>query len=214
MGHTHKHMHACMHAYKHTYMLQVVHGSSALGRWYENLMLLLIVANCGGFIYGSQAHVAAHTELGQALDVLEDVCVLAFTVDYVLRLYAAGCHAEYVGLGRVRYLTRFYPLVDLAAIAPSLLGRFGPMLGVPAPDVNTSFIRALRLLRMLKADAFFKSGGFFTIVDDIIYENRDVLTVTGFCALVLWIFFSSVMRLPDNFVTESYVSIIICHAPA
>ena len=52
------------------------------------------------------------------------------------------------------------------------------------------------------------------VVDDIIYENRDVLTVTGFCALVLWIFFSSVMRLPDNFVTESYVSIIICHAPA
>ena len=139
-----------MHAYKHTYMHQVVHGSSALGRWYENLMLLLIVANCGGFIYGSQAHVAADTELGQALDLLEDVCVLAFTVDYVLRLYAAGCHAEYAGWGRVRYLTRFYPLVDLAAIAPSLLGRFGPMLGVPAPDVNTSFIRALRLLRRLR----------------------------------------------------------------
>ena len=69
--------------------------------------------------------------------------------------------------------------------------------------------------RFLFAGAFFLYyGGFFTIVDDIIYENRDVLTVTGFCALVLWIFFSSVMRLPDDFVTKSYVSIIICHAPA
>jgi hypothetical protein len=176
----------------------LVHGENALGAWYEKLMLLLIVANCSGFIYGSQAHVATNTQIGTLLDGLEDVCVLVFTIDYILRLYAAGCHAEYSGLGRWRYVTRFYPLVDLAAIGPSLLTLLAPALGLSVPDVNTSFIRALRLLRVLKAESFFKSGGFFTIVDDIIYEQRDVLTVTGFCAMVLWVFFSSIMYLLEK----------------
>ena len=156
-------------------------------------MLLLILANTSGFVYGSQAHVAANADVNRILDGLEDVSVLMFTIDYVLRLYAAGCHAEYVGLGRWNYMTRFYPLVDLCAIAPFYLTQLTSL-----PDINTSFIRALRLLRVLKAESYFKSGGFFTIVDDIVYDNRDVLSVTGFCALVLWIFFSSVMHLLEK----------------
>ncbi len=176
-----------------TFVYKVTHGDNTLGRLYENLMLLLILANTSGFVYGSQAHVAANADINKVLDGLEDVSVLMFTIDYVLRLYAAGCHAEYGGLGRLNYMTRFYPLVDLCAIAPFYLTQLTSL-----PDINTSFIRALRLLRVLKAESYFKSGGFFTIVDDIVYENRDVLSVTGFCALVLWIFFSSVMHLLEK----------------
>ena len=176
-----------------TFVYKVTHGDNAVGRLYENSMLLLILANTSGFVYGSQAHVAANADVNRILDGLEDVSVLMFTIDYVLRLYAAGCHAEYVGLGRWNYMTRFYPLVDLCAIAPFYLTQLTSL-----PDINTSFIRALRLLRVLKAESYFKSGGFFTIVDDIVYDNCDVLSVTGFCALVLWIFFSSVMHLLEK----------------
>jgi voltage-gated potassium channel len=144
-------------------------------------------------VYGSQKHVAEDKTFNAVFDALENVSVVVFTLDYVLRLYVAGCHEEYVGLGRWNYVTRFYSLVDLAAIAP-----FYITLLTSLPDINTSFIGALRLLRVLKAESYFKSGGFFTIVDDIVYDNKDVLSVTGFCAMVLWIFFSSIMYLLEK----------------
>jgi len=176
---------------------KIVHNvgdKNMLGKLYELVMMLLIFSNCAGFVYGSQKHVAEDKDMNAVLDRLEDVSVFTFSLDYVLRLYVAGCHEEYVGLGRYNYVTRFYPLVDLAAIAPFYVTALASSL----PSINTSFIRALRLLRVLKAESYFKSGGFFTIVDDIVYDNKDVLSVTGFCAMVLWIFFSSIMHLLEK----------------
>jgi len=63
-----------------SFVYKVVHGINSLGWLYENLMLLLIVANCGGFVYGSQAHVAANKDVSKILDALEDVSVLSLSL--------------------------------------------------------------------------------------------------------------------------------------
>jgi len=63
-----------------SFVYKVVHGSNSLGWLYENVMLLLIVANCGGFVYGSQAHVAANKDVSKILDALEDVSVLSLSL--------------------------------------------------------------------------------------------------------------------------------------
>lgn len=88
------------------------------------------------------------------------------------------------------YATSFYSVVDLAAVLPFYIGQLTPLAAV-----NTSFIRALRLLRMFKAEAYVEA---FTVFDDIIYNNRDILTVTGFASAILWVFFSSVMYLLEK----------------
>ena len=81
------------------------------------------------------------------------------------RFYSIGLEEEYSGFkGRMSYITSFYSIVDLAAVLPFYLGILTPL-----ANVNTSFIRALRLLRMLKAEAYVEA---FTVFDDIMYNNR------------------------------------------
>ena len=79
-----------------------------------------------------------------------NISVLAiFTVEYILRLWVAGMDAEYRGIGgRLKYVTRFYPIADFLAFAPELivmaLGGGGSLL----------ILRVLRLARLVKIARF------------------------------------------------------------
>ena len=168
-----------------------VYAHTSLGVWYERLMMILIIGNVSGFIVGSTDWATKDPQIDGFLEGLEKVSVGIFTFDYILRFIAVGEVPRYQGLsGRLSYLFTFYSIVDLAAVLPFYLAMVTPMGGI-----NTSFIRALRLLRMLKMESYMKA---FTVFDDILYNNKDVLKVAGFAALVLWIFFSSIMFSPDS----------------
>lgn len=75
--------------------------------------------------------------------ILEWLFTLVFTVEYVLRLYAAR--------QPLRYAASFFGVVDILAILPSYLGIF--FLGAQ----NLIIVRALRLLRVFR---IFKMGHF------------------------------------------------------
>lgn len=75
--------------------------------------------------------------------ILEWLFTFIFTVEYVLRLYAAR--------QPLRYATSFFGIVDILAILPSYLGIF--FLGAQ----NLIIVRALRLLRVFR---IFKMGHF------------------------------------------------------
>ena len=57
-------------------------------------------------------------------------------------------------------------------------------------STGAMFVRALRLLRMLKAEQYTEA---FTVLDDVVRAQSDVLIVTGFTAIVFWVFFSTLM---------------------
>lgn len=66
-----------------------------------------------------------------ALAVIEIFTTVLFTLEYLLRIYAAP--------ERIRYVFSFYGIIDLLAIAPFYLGLLG-----------TQYLRVFRLLRILK----------------------------------------------------------------
>lgn len=75
--------------------------------------------------------------------------VAAFAVEYVLRVIVAGLDPKYAGLGgRVKYVTRFYPIADLLAFLPELIV-MAAGLGVPLIA-----LRVLRLFRLIKIARF------------------------------------------------------------
>ena len=94
----------------------------------------------------------------QTFYYLEFVSVLIFTAEYFCRIWSVGEENAYAGvLGRLRFAVTFYALVDLATIVP-----FYVDLGIagvtPQGALQSStFIRALRLLRLLKADQYVDS---------------------------------------------------------
>jgi len=104
----------------------------------------------------------------------------------VIRLYSEGEDPRYQNVtGRLRYMISFFSVVDLASILPFYID-----LAVPSKFRSSTFIRALRLMRMLKGEKYIEA---FTIFDDVVRDNTDILAITGFSAVVTWIIASTLM---------------------
>jgi len=54
----------------------------------------------------------------------------------------------------------------------------------------SAIVRFLRFRRLLRFEKFTKA---FTIFDDVIHDNVDVLGVTAFSSVLLWILFSAIL---------------------
>lgn len=173
-----------------------LHAKSRNGEFFELAINWLIALNVLCFLLNTVDAITEHHVVDQLLDGFEAVSVVIFTVEYLLRVYAAGTQGDGVdnaaerdfrGLaGKLRFLVSFYALVDLISVAPWYINL---MLGNGTGNGST-FVRVLRLVRMLKADQYVNA---FTQIDDIIGASKGVLMVTGFAAIVMWIFFSTLM---------------------
>src|SRR4051794_9876732 len=103
---------------------------------------------------------------------LEHLVVLAFTLEYLLRLWSvvedrAG-HFERAIRGRLRYMLTPMALVDLLAILPSWLSLVLP--------IDPLLLRALRLLRVLKVARFSPA---LSTLQVVLYNERRTLLSTG-----------------------------------
>jgi voltage-gated potassium channel len=114
------------------------------GRIFNVGLAILIVLSVSGVILESVE--SFNQRFAPELWWLETIATAAFTVEYVLRAWAAvelqNARFHHPLWGRLRYLRSFFALVDLVAILPAILGMLG------AGDLRT--LRLLRLLRMLK----------------------------------------------------------------
>jgi len=124
---------------------------------------------------------------------LEWVAVSVFTFEYLLRFVGCGADPEYSGLSfkRMRYILSFYSIIDLLAIVPFYIAMATPTSWV---DQHDEYFRMLRLLRLLKLDKYFPS---ISLVDDVVRLKRNVLAVSCFAALTLWVIFAGLMYVAE-----------------
>jgi voltage-gated potassium channel len=132
----------------------------------------------------------------------EMVSVAIFSVEYILRIWSCTVEEKYARpvLGRLRYAVTPLALIDLVSIAP-----FYPQLFLGISRVNTTFVRALRLFRLMrlfKATRYFQS---FQIMGRVLRAKKEQLLVAVMVVVVLLVLFSSLMYFversgqPDKF---------------
>jgi voltage-gated potassium channel Kch len=139
--------------------------SQSRGRWVEHIHRQLFDPNHrGGYarrfdhfiawviIFSVLAIGAEHVEplqnrFASALEWFDLVCVIIFTVEYLLRVWVAPLRPEFAGQpwARWRYLTSPYALIDFVAIFPFYLTA---IMGVDLATLQ--LLRLVRLLRILK----------------------------------------------------------------
>ena len=79
---------------------------------------------------------------------VQSVVLVAFSLEYVLRMWAAGGDERFRGLrGRLRFALRPFSIVDLLAILPLLTVVFGTALPLSA---RLTAVRAFRLIKLLR----------------------------------------------------------------
>jgi hypothetical protein len=152
----------------------------------------------------------------QSFDTVDEVCVILFTIDYMIRLLT--CWSVPVKLTGIEledqktppkkymqvfyYLTKSTNLIDLCAILPYYIG-----LGLAGGGGSSSFVRVLRLARLLRILKLGKSNRMVAILAAAMAQSIPALMLTIFFVGLGTITFASIFYIIEqgNFkVTSSY----------
>ncbi len=141
------------------------------GKAFDVALLLSILASVAAVCLESVESIRA--EHGDLLRAIEWGLTIAFTLEYVLRLYCVG--------SPLRYARSFYGVVDLLSILPTYLSL------VFVGTHSLAVIRALRLLRVFRV---FKLGQFIKEADVLMHAlagaRRKIMVFLG--AIVTLVF--------------------------
>jgi voltage-gated potassium channel len=152
-----------------------------LGRSVELALLALVVVSALGM--GVETLSGLPDWAYAALGVLETVVIVAFALEYVLRLAVAE--------RPWRYVTSFYGVIDLLSFLPSLIGFFHAGSVLDARALRT--LRLLRLLRLLKIARYANAAdrlqdAWRLVKDEVIVFGLAALAVLYVCALIIYQF--------------------------
>lgn len=116
------------------------------------------------------------------LELVRNIIMPIFVLEYGFRLYASGSLNKYKGLmGKLKYAVTPYALIDLLAILPYLLVNTG---------FNSTFIRSLRLLRIFRLFRVKKYAIFVQLMKRILGNIKEELIVLLFYTVVTIILLS------------------------
>jgi hypothetical protein len=143
----------------------------------------------------------------------ELIAVMVFTGEYIAKVYSISADPMYREPESVwTFVTNFFPMVDLFSFLPYwiVLGMTGSIIDTSGPsNMGGTFVKALRLLRIFRFEKYTHA---FTSFDDVFSRNIDILSITGFSALILWVFFGSFLYFterdnPDEEMASNYKTI-------
>jgi voltage-gated potassium channel len=130
-------------------------------------LAVLVCVNILAVILESVPSLEARYE--HLFDWVELISLIVFTVEYLLRLWAAAEHGAYLRIGslraRMNYALSANGIVDLIAIVPFWLGLFF--------EADLRFLLVFRILRFFKLGRY--SAGMGSLLDAIYAERRALL---------------------------------------
>ncbi len=193
-----------------------LYSDSVFSKHFEYLINILIIGTALTFMIDTIDTLPEGYRVIQGY--FEFFAVLIFTVEYAASVYSTlNCDPIYtnksIGNAVWTYCTKFLPLVDLLGFLPYwivLFGFGGQVIDTSGPsDVGATFVKALRLLRIFRFEKYTHA---FLSFDDIFRRNSDVLGVTFFSSVLLWVFFGALLYTterdnPDPEMAANYNSV-------
>ncbi|XP_068737825.1 potassium voltage-gated channel subfamily KQT member 1-like isoform X3 [Montipora capricornis] len=124
---------------------------------------------------------------------VEIILIIIFVVEYVLRLWAAGCRSAFVGLkGRLWFALKLYSIIDMIVIISSIVAVS------LASSMSSSPIRLLRFLPLLRVLRFDRQAGTWKLLGAVIFVHRKELLTTFYLGFITLIFASFVLYMVEK----------------
>lgn len=155
--------------------LEMVSPGRPLGRVQKIVSVIILLAVIHAVLVTEDAFVALAPAAWLAADV---AFTLAFSVEYLARIFAAGEDPRFAGLrGRLKWAVRPSSLIDLVAIAPSLL------LAGWTPAWVLRLLRVLRIMRISRVGPL--ARGYAILMDAVAERKADLLAAASVSALLM-----------------------------
>ncbi len=177
-------------------ILEIAEDSDQASRTFDVFIMSLIV--------GNSVLVVLNTVEGLLDPIMgfylafEVFAVAVFTVEYLLRVATATSDERYRQplIGRLRFMATPLAVIDLLSILPFYL---------PFVGVNLTFMRVLRLVRLLKLGRY--SGAFKTL-RRVLHDKRHDLLTALLMVTVLIVFMSGMLYFAERQAQPEYYASI------
>uniref|UniRef100_A0AAY4ELP0 Ion transport domain-containing protein n=1 Tax=Denticeps clupeoides TaxID=299321 RepID=A0AAY4ELP0_9TELE len=140
-----------------------------------------------------------------ALYILEIVTIVVFGVEYIIRIWAAGCCCRYRGWrGRLRFARKPFCVIDIMVLIASVSVLAA---GSQGNVFATSAIRSLRFLQILRMLRMDRRGGTWKLLGSVVYaHSKELITAwyIGFLCLILASFLVYSVEKEENEMFETY----------
>ncbi|XP_059378715.1 potassium voltage-gated channel subfamily KQT member 2-like isoform X1 [Carassius carassius] len=160
--------------------------------------VFLLVFSC--LVLSVFATIKEHKKSSEsALYILEVVTIVVFGVEYIVRIWAAGCCCRYRGWrGRLRFARKPFSIIDIMVLFASVSVLAA---GSQGNVFATSAIRSLRFLQILRMLRMDRRGGTWKLLGSVVYaHSKELITAwyIGFLCLILASFLVYSVEKDDN----------------
>ncbi|XP_066518762.1 potassium voltage-gated channel subfamily KQT member 2 isoform X1 [Hoplias malabaricus] len=140
-----------------------------------------------------------------ALYILEIVTIVVFGVEYIVRIWSAGCCCRYRGWrGRLKFARKPFCVIDIMVLIASISVLAA---GTQGNVFATSAIRSLRFLQILRMIRMDRRGGTWKLLGSVVYaHSKELITAwyIGFLCLILASFLVYLAEKEDNEMFATY----------
>ncbi|XP_073531663.1 potassium voltage-gated channel subfamily KQT member 5 isoform X4 [Phyllobates terribilis] len=160
-----------------------------------HVFVFLLVFSC--LILSVFSTIPEHQEQASyCLFVLEFVMIVVFGLEYIIRIWSAGCCCRYRGLqGRLRYARKPFCVIDIivliASVAVVSAGSQGNIFA-------TSALRSLRFLQILRMVRMDRRGGTWKLLGSVVYAHSKELITAWYIGFLVLIFSSFLVYLVEK----------------
>ncbi|XP_015258486.1 PREDICTED: potassium voltage-gated channel subfamily KQT member 5-like isoform X2 [Cyprinodon variegatus] len=128
--------------------------------------------------------------------ILECVMIVVFGLEYIIRIWSAGCCCRYRGWqGRLRFARKPFCVIDIIVLIASVAVVSA---GSQSNMFATSVLRSLRFLQILRMVRMDRRGGTWKLLGSVVYAHSKELVTAWYIGLLVLIFSSFLVYLVEN----------------
>lgn len=128
--------------------------------------------------------------------ILEYVMIVVFGLEYIIRIWSAGCCCRYRGWqGRLRFARKPFCIIDIIVLVASVAVVSA---GSQGNIFATSALRSLRFLQILRMVRMDRRGGTWKLLGSVVYAHSKELVTAWYIGFLVLIFSSFLVYLVEN----------------
>ncbi|XP_075336267.1 potassium voltage-gated channel subfamily KQT member 4-like isoform X3 [Odontesthes bonariensis] len=141
--------------------------------------------------------IPAHQEFSaHCLLILEFVMIVVFGLEYIIRIWSAGCCCRYRGWqGRLRFARKPFCVIDIIVLITSVAVVSA---GSQGNVFATSALRSLRFLQILRMVRMDRRGGTWKLLGSVVYAHSKELVTAWYIGFLVLIFSSFLVYLVEK----------------
>uniref|UniRef100_A0A7N5KDH6 Potassium voltage-gated channel subfamily Q member 5 n=1 Tax=Ailuropoda melanoleuca TaxID=9646 RepID=A0A7N5KDH6_AILME len=138
-----------------------------------------------------------HTKLASScLLILEFVMIVVFGLEFIIRIWSAGCCCRYRGWqGRLRFARKPFCVIDTIVLIASIAVVSAKTQG---NIFATSALRSLRFLQILRMVRMDRRGGTWKLLGSVVYAHSKELITAWYIGFLVLIFSSFLVYLVEK----------------